>query len=88
MDFLPVEPDRASHSILVHPGDLYILLHEARYAYKHGIAYRSIDYYFEEGGTRKELHRGTRLSITLRRMLPDGHKLTKEAGEMSAHEDD
>jgi alkylated DNA repair dioxygenase AlkB len=79
MDFLPVEPEQASYSLLVHPGDLYILLHEARYAYKHGIAYRAIDHYFEEDGSRKELHRGTRLSITLRRMLPGGHILT-EAG--------
>ena len=77
MDFLPLEPSLTRHSILLHPGDVYILLHEARYAYKHGIAYRSIDRYLDEDETKKELHRGTRLSITLRRMLPGGYRLTE-----------
>lgn len=86
MDFFPLEGEERQgsddpaceqgHSILLEPGDLYVLLHDARYRYKHGIAYRSTDIYEQEDGSLRENHRGTRISITFRRMLPDAGLLT------------
>lgn len=84
MDFYPVEipsDDSEIHgkvSILLQPGDIYVLLREARYKYKHGIAYRSKDTYRDGQGGVKTMMRGTRISVTLRRMLPDAGKLVDD----------
>lgn len=62
--------DEATHSsILLRPGDVYILSGPARYDYKHGIPFQKIDTYIQDG-IERSLVRGRRLSITLRRMLP------------------
>jgi len=68
MEFVSLHNER-QHAVLVRPGDVYVLLHDARYNYKHGIAYRDIDLWRDEEGEIRKLYRGTRISITFRRML-------------------
>lgn len=56
-------------SLLLRPGDVYVLSGEARYDWKHGIAYREEDWVRDEaGGEPFLLKRRMRMSITLRRM--------------------
>lgn len=63
-----------AHSVLLRPGDVYVLSGEARYQWKHGIAYRAVDQVLDEaGGEPFLLSRRTRMSVTLRRMLPGAH---------------
>lgn len=59
----------SAHAVLLRPGDVYVLSGEARYSWKHGIAYRAEDSVREEArGEPYVLQRRTRMSVTLRRM--------------------
>ncbi|KAK4056222.1 hypothetical protein OIO90_002665 [Microbotryomycetes sp. JL221] len=63
--------DKVHHSLLLRPGDVYVLSGECRWQWTHGIAYRSQDVIHDgDGGQVYTLHRRTRMSITLRRMQP------------------
>lgn len=66
MDF--THEDGRKHSILIRPGDVYVLSGEARWQWQHGIAYRTEDVVQEGGRAPYTLHRRMRMSITLRRM--------------------
>jgi len=55
---------RQSLEVLLEPGDLLVLHGEARYCWTHGIQARMEDVF---GGVRRQ--RGTRVSVTLRRMV-------------------
>ncbi|KAK4046407.1 hypothetical protein OIV83_006066 [Microbotryomycetes sp. JL201] len=55
------------HALLLRPGDVLVLSGEARWQWKHGIAYRHEDTISEDGDTYT-LCRRTRMSITLRRL--------------------
>lgn len=68
------EDDQLQASVLLRPGDVYILSGSARYDYKHGIPFQLVDTYTEEG-IEKTLVRGRRISITLRRMLQGADQL-------------
>jgi alkylated DNA repair dioxygenase AlkB len=69
------------HSLLLRPGDVYVLSGEARYGWKHGIAYREEDWVRDEdGGEPFWLKRRMRMSITLRRMK-EGADLVGEDAE-------
>ena len=63
-----MESPGQKHQVVLEPGDVYVLLGEARYSYKHGIAYRDYDIVQDSKGECKQVQRGTRLSITFRRM--------------------
>lgn len=78
MDFLPLDGGRPQ-AVLLKPGDIYVLLHDARYQYKHGIAYREVDLWRDEEGHVRKLYRGTRISITFRRMLLATSQLSVDA---------
>ena len=66
MDFTLAE---RIHSVLLRPGDVYVLSGDARYLWNHGIAYRAEDWVQDEqGGEPFRLRRRLRMSITLRRM--------------------
>lgn len=77
MDFLPVRSgsdtgplfgQQQTYHILLQPGDVYVLLGEARYQYKHGIAFRVRDVLLDAHETVRKAQRETRVSITFRRM--------------------
>lgn len=78
MDVISLD-NKQSHAILIRPGDVYVFLHDARYGYKHGIAYRKVDLWKDQDGEIRELYRGTRVSITFRRMLSLTNELFKDA---------
>lgn len=59
------------HSILLKPGDLYVLSGEARYEWQHGIPAREVDN-FDMAGQLVAVRRKLRMSITLRRMCHGG----------------
>ena len=80
MDLVPVGSATAkSHAVLLRPGDVYIMLRFARYDYKHGIEYRLQDQYINDQGQQRTLIRGTRISVTFRRMLGASALLTRDA---------
>lgn len=71
-------------SIILRPGDVYILEGEARYDWVHGIASRDRDVVMENG-VERTIMRGTRMSITVRRMVEGAdcvgeEELTKRDG--------
>lgn len=78
MDFVSLDEQRR-YAVLLRPGDVYVLLHDARYNYKHGIAYREVDLWRDEEGEVRKLFRGTRVSITFRRMLSITSELSVDA---------
>lgn len=78
MEFVSLD-EKHPQAVLLRPGDVYVLLHDARYNYKHGIAYRDIDLWRDEEGAIRQLYRGTRVSITFRRMLSTTSELSVEA---------
>lgn len=78
MDFVSLD-GKEKHAILIRPGDVYVLLHTARYDYKHGIAYRNVDFWRDEDGEIRKLYRGIRVSITFRRMLSKTSELSVDA---------
>lgn len=78
MDFLSLD-NKQKHAVLIRPGDVYVLLRAARYDYKHGIAYRDTDLWRDEDGEIRKLYRGTRVSITFRRMLSVTSELSIDA---------
>lgn len=65
MDF---SKGRDTISIVLRPGDVYTLEGEARYDWVHEIASRDRDV-VTENGVQREVMRGTRMSITIRRMI-------------------
>lgn len=66
--------DEQIYSVLLRPGDVYVLSGESRFQWQHGIAYREEDWVRDgEGGEPFLLRRRTRMSVTLRRMKRDGH---------------
>ncbi|GAA6061754.1 hypothetical protein JCM10212_000734 [Sporobolomyces blumeae] len=75
MEFTPVtaarpdDNDRKSYAIRLKPGSVYVLSGPARYEYRHGIAYRTEDVVEDGAGEFMRTRRGTRISVTLRRML-------------------
>lgn len=80
MDFLPLGVEGGpAQAVLLRPGDVYVLLHNARYQYKHGIAYRQVDLWEDQDGHVRKLYRGTRVSITFRRMLSATSELLVDA---------
>lgn len=78
MKFVSMD-DAEEYAVLIRPGDVYVLLHDARYNYKHGIAYRQVDLWRDEEGEIRKLYRGTRVSITFRRMLSMTTELSVDA---------
>lgn len=57
------------HSVLLKPGDIYVLSGEARWDWTHGISARSADVVQETLGSETYmLHRRMRMSVTFRRM--------------------
>lgn len=62
------ERDGDCRSILLRPGDIYVLSGAARYDWKHGIAYRHEDLLTDGNGETYVLKRRLRMSITLRRL--------------------
>ncbi|ORY80761.1 hypothetical protein BCR35DRAFT_90912 [Leucosporidium creatinivorum] len=73
--------DGEAHSLLLRPGDVYVLSGEARFGWKHGIAYREEDWISDEtGGELFLLKRRMRMSITLRRMK-EGANVVGDEGE-------
>lgn len=81
MDFTPLDSLAGGQAaqVLLRPGDVYILLRSARYSYKHGIAYREFDTLDVGDGTPERVVRGTRLSITFRRMKEETMLLSRPA---------
>ncbi|KAI8096623.1 uncharacterized protein BX664DRAFT_324442 [Halteromyces radiatus] len=59
------ELDERSIDIILRPGDVLMLSGPSRYLWEHGIAERDIDLVGEE-----IIVRGTRISVTLRKLLP------------------
>jgi alkylated DNA repair dioxygenase AlkB len=80
MDFQPLDPARQAQHIFLEPGDVYVLIGDARYAYKHGIAYRDYDSLPDSDGHNRKVMRGTRLSVTFRRMKESSTLLDRPAG--------
>ena len=54
--------------VVLRPGDVYIMEGEARYDWFHGITSRTSDF-IAENGVEREVRRGKRMSITIRRMI-------------------
>lgn len=70
-DFRPASSpptDSPTHSLRVRPRDVVVLSGAARWEWSHGIAPRTEDVVADEEGEPMVLRRGTRMSITLRRM--------------------
>lgn len=65
MDLKSLKDPSHQIEVLLRPGDLYIMWGKARYEYTHGIAGRNKDLW--EG---KILERSERISVTLRKILP------------------
>ncbi|GAA5924978.1 uncharacterized protein JCM15063_005782 [Sporobolomyces koalae] len=66
-----VEARNQAAAILLEPGSVYVLSGPARYDYQHGIAYRFEDTVQDTANrTEVTIRRRTRMSITLRRLLP------------------
>ena len=78
MDFHSTQ-DASVICVPIDAGDVYILLGPARYGFKHGIAARDHDVFLQEDGTSRMAQRGTRISITFRRMLQNVQVLHREA---------
>ncbi|KAJ3216067.1 hypothetical protein HDU67_009947 [Dinochytrium kinnereticum] len=58
--------------ILLEPGDVVCLSGDARYRWTHAIAHRDRDKTMDSNGKAQVLERGERISITLRRLTPEG----------------
>ncbi|GAA6004104.1 ATP-binding cassette family ATPase ARB1 [Rhodotorula paludigena] len=57
-----------AYSVRLRPGDVYVLSGPARWDWTHGIEYRHEDIVADEKGQPMRVVRGTRMSVTLRRM--------------------
>ncbi|BGP37256.1 hypothetical protein JCM10449v2_001161 [Rhodotorula kratochvilovae] len=86
MDFRPASPAAPPvvHSVRLRPGDVYVLFGPARWEWTHGIAYREEDVVADEAGEPMRVLRGTRMSITLRRMKDGAEVIGSEQMEEGA----
>ncbi|GAA5898501.1 hypothetical protein JCM8208_004683 [Rhodotorula glutinis] len=87
-DFRPASspsPDPPTYALRVRPRDVVVLSGDARWAWSHGIAARSEDLVADEEGEPMVLRRGTRMSITLRRMREGAHVVGPERREEDEH---
>lgn len=72
--------NQVRHSLVLRPGDIYILEGEARDFWKHEIVAREGDWVREEDGEERWVKRRTRMSVTLRRMKVGADIVGEEAG--------
>ncbi|GAA6057718.1 hypothetical protein JCM3770_002660 [Rhodotorula araucariae] len=86
MEFRPVRPTTPAvvHSVQLRPRDVYVLSGPARWEWTHGIAYRDEDVVVDEGGEPMRVLRGTRMSITLRRMQEGAEVVGSETQDGAA----
>ncbi|KAI8853717.1 hypothetical protein BC829DRAFT_359983 [Chytridium lagenaria] len=70
-DLKPMHGLKPSVGVLLEPGDIVCLCGDARYKWTHCIAYRLEDLWTDKEGNDHVLQRGERISITLRRLVPD-----------------
>ncbi|KPV76996.1 uncharacterized protein RHOBADRAFT_42209 [Rhodotorula graminis WP1] len=67
-----------TYALRVRPRDVVVLSGDARWHWSHGIAYRDEDVVADEEGEPMVLRRGTRMSVTLRRMREGAHVVGPE----------
>ncbi|GAA5858053.1 hypothetical protein JCM9279_000921 [Rhodotorula babjevae] len=87
-DFRPASSsptDPPTYALRVRPRDLVVLSGDARWQWSHGIAPRMEDVVADEDGEPMVLRRGTRMSITLRRMREGAHVVGP--GRREVHDD-
>ncbi|CEG76286.1 hypothetical protein RMATCC62417_11203 [Rhizopus microsporus] len=73
------DDNRLKYDVLLRPGDILALSEDARYKWEHGIHERLFDHIDGE-----VIERGTRISVTLRKLKAESHSLADQTTVMSS----
>lgn len=73
------DDNRLKYDVLLRPGDILALSEDARYKWEHGIHERLFDHIDGE-----VIERGTRISVTLRKLKAESHSLMDQTTVMSS----